>query len=151
MTYEKYSVKENRSGNLETGRDGKPVLGEKINEVRLDEQTVSLLNRNWENFKEYFVLVGEKKIEVKPVVTETVIATVILPEPFNPVQFSKTATAEMYADLSDAEIDSALEQLSKKQVMTLFGIEIDEKFFGKTPKTDIVISAKAKINELKSK
>ena len=151
-TYGKYSVQEDRSGYLKKNVDGSPILGEKINEVRLDEQTVSLLNKNWESFKEYFVLKEEEELkEIKPIEAKAVvIASVEIPQVASAEELKKGITLEKLKAMSDEEVDKVLSIMSKREMFELTGVAYEANKLAVIKLPEAIEKAKAQLTKLKS-
>jgi len=135
-TYEQYSVKEDRSGNL-MEQDGIPVLGELINSFRrLDDSTALLLNKNWKNFRIYYVLVDDKKQPEKLKESDGFIAET----------FIKSAKKEDFINLKESELKSAFDLMSKAALIEMIGISCDPKKINATPRETFITNAKEIIN-----
>lgn len=152
-TYEEFSVKKDSSDYLVTKKDGSPELGERIKEVRLDEQTVTLLNTNWKNFLKYYVLKDDNAMKEIKLIEVTKLD---VPDAPPPVLFKLGAEKDL-ADLklfldSEEEFKYKVDTMTKKNftdVMDVLGIAHDPKNFGKTSKDTFADSVRTFLKEQK--
>lgn len=123
--------------------------------VMIWEHEAERLNSVSRQTRLYYELAPEEKVVKKEPVKEpededvVVVAKINLPQPFNAELFVKTAKMEDFVPLTDDEVNSALALMSKRTIVNMFSLEIDEKKFGLTKHEVLEQQAKEAINKLK--
>lgn len=78
-----------------------------------------------------------------------VITKIDIAQPFDAEGFVKTAKLEEFLPLNDDDLESALSLMSKKNIIAMFGIEIDEKKIALTKHETLKAQAKEIVTSLK--
>lgn len=119
--------------------------------VMIYAHDVEILNSVSRQTRLYYELAKKetKKEPEEVVAKETVVAKIDIPQPFDAEGFVKTAKLEDFATLNEDEFDSALALISKRNIVNMFGIEIEEKKFGITSHKTLEGQAKEIVNKLK--
>lgn len=91
----------------------------------------------------------EPKKELKQEEKAVVVTKIEITQPFDAEAFVKTATIDDFKTLTDEEMDSALLLISKKNIINMFGIEIEEKKIALTKHDTLKDQAKEIVASLK--
>ena len=78
-----------------------------------------------------------------------VVTKIEIPQPFDAESFVKTAKLEDFVTLPDDDLESALSLMSKKNIMSMFRIEIEEKKIASIKHESLKSQAKEIVNSLK--
>lgn len=121
--------------------------------VMVWEHEVERMNSVSMQTRLYYELAEEKVVEKEPVKEIkdefVMVAKIDLPQPFDAESFVKTAKIEDFVSLNENEVNSALALMSKRTIVNMFSIEIDEKKFGLTSHKVLEEKAIDAINKLK--
>lgn len=122
--------------------------------VMIYEHEAERLNNVSRQTKLYYELAKKEEVkketEKEIAKDESLVVTKIeIPQPFDAESFVKTAKLEDFVTLPDDDLESALSLMSKKNIMSMFRIEIEEKKIASTKHESLKSQAKEIVNSLK--
>jgi len=123
--------------------------------VMIYEHEAERLNSTSRQTRLYYELAKKEEVKKEPE-KETkekeevvVVAKIDIPQPFDAESFVKTAKLESFATLTDEDLESALSLMSKKSIIAMFGIEVEEKKIALTKHEALKSQAKEIVTSLK--
>ena len=123
-TYLEYSVKYDRNGNQVVKQDGTPELLELLQECRLDQLSVKILNDNWRGFNKFYV-----KKEKEAVAVKMAIVAGNATETKETVAADGSVDSEEELDIwnkTEAEVDEMFAKSSKAKMLAMYGLPCEK-------------------------